>query len=249
MKETTLEKRLVCLYQLQQIDQELQFIRELKGDLPEIVENLERQIAESKAKVKELNEVLKQLKKERDEADAEIISLMEKIEKYKSQQLQVKSNKQYDALSREIDMATEKVSQLEKEMELSEGKMQTTKTDIEKLSASIEELLGEYEERAKELKEVNKEHEKEETRFVQQREKLVSKIEKSDLERYERIRKAKGGKAVVPVKRNACGGCFNRIPPQKILELRRNSKLYTCEQCGRILVSDEIVAISQTVEL
>jgi predicted nucleic acid-binding Zn-ribbon protein len=64
---------------------------------------------------------------------------------------------------------------------------------------------------------------------------------------YERIRKAKGGLAVVPVKRNACGGCYNAVPPQKVLELRRNNKIYTCEHCGRILVSDEIVEKSATI--
>jgi hypothetical protein len=236
------------LFQLQQIDNELFQIRELKGDLPDIVENLSEQISATKSNIKELNDLMKQLRKDRDAADVEIISLNEKIEKYKSQQLQVKSNKQYDALSREIDMATEKISRLEKEMESSEGKMQVTKTDLEKLTTSLEELTAEYDERQKELKEVNKEHEKEESKFVQQREKILTKIEKSDIERYERIRKAKGGKAIVPVKRGSCGGCFNRIPPQKILELRQNAKLFMCEHCGRILVSDEIVEMSLTTE-
>lgn len=243
-----MQKRLLYLFQLQQIDNELHQIRELKGDLPEIVENLSEQIEGTKLKIKELSGLMKQLRKDRDAADVEIVALNEKIEKYKTQQLQVKSNKQYDALSREIDMATEKISKLEKEMELYEGKMQVTKTDVEKLTATLEELSAEYEERQKELKEVNKEHEKEETKFIKQREKILSKIEKGDIERYERIRKAKGGKAIVPVRRGACGGCFNRIPPQRMLELRQNVKLYTCEHCGRILVSDEIVELSQTVE-
>ena len=129
-------------------------------------------------------------------------------------------------------------------MGLLEGKMQLFKSDIETIMPQLEELNAELEGKQKELREVNKEHEKEELKLQHEREKLVVRVEREDLERYERIRKAKGGKAVVPVKRGACGGCFNRVPPQKILEIRQNLKLYQCEHCGRILVSDHIVEMS-----
>lgn len=248
MKENTWEKRLLKLFQMQQIDYELQEIHEMKGDLPAIVDELANRVTSTKAKIKELNELMKQLKKDRNALDIEIIAMTEKLEKYKSQQLQVKSNKQYDALAREIDTVTAKISNLEKEMELLEGKMQVTKTDVENETAAIEKITAEYEERQKELREINKEHEKKEKKLQQQREKLLEKIEKADFERYERIRKAKMGKAVVQVKRGACGGCYNRIPPQKILELRQNSKLFICEHCGRIIVSDDIVAQSAVEE-
>ena len=112
------------------------------------------------------------------------------------------------------------------------------------MSVQLEQLTAELDDRRKELREVNKEHEKEELRLGHEREKLVARIEKDQLDRYLRIRKAKGGKAVVPIRRGACGGCFSRVPPQKILEIRQNSKLYSCENCGRILVSDRIVEAS-----
>ncbi|TLY28290.1 MAG: hypothetical protein E6K56_10225 [Ignavibacteria bacterium] len=244
MKEGTVEKELKYLYALQQVDTQLQEVQDLKGDLPSIVEELQGRVNELKSKLKGLHDSLKQAKIDRDEADVGILDCGEKIDKYKGQQLHVKSNKQYDALTREIEAAEAKSLKLEKEMGLLEGKMQLFKSDIETIMPQLEELNAELEGKQKELREVNKEHEKEELKLQHEREKLVVRVEREDLERYERIRKAKGGKAVVPVKRGACGGCFNRVPPQKILEIRQNLKLYQCEHCGRILVSDHIVEMS-----
>lgn len=247
MKENTVENKLKHLYALQMVDSRLQEVQELKGDLPMIVAELEGKVDDLKSRLKELNSFLKQSKIDRDNADVEILSLAEKVEKYKGQQLNVKSNKQYDALTREIEAAEVKSVKLEKEMEALEGKMEVSRKDIETLGAQVEQLGGELEERRKELREINKEHEKEELKLQHEREKLLARIEKSDLDRYERIRKAKGGKAIVPIRRGACGGCYSRVPPQKILEIRQNSKLYACEHCGRILVSDHIVEVSMVL--
>src|ERR1041385_2369088 len=241
MKDSSMENKLRYLYALQQVDTQLQDVQELKGDLPMVVAGLESRAAEMKAKLKELNDTIKQAKIDRDSADVEIIDLAEKVEKYKSQQLHVKSNRQYDALTKEIEEAEARSTRLEKEMETSETKIKTAKTDIEGMSGQSEELSAELQEKQKELREVNKEHEKEELKLQHEREKLLARIERADLDRYERIRKAKGGKAVVPIRRDACGGCFSRVPPQKILEIRQNSKFFQCEHCGRILVSDQVV--------
>lgn len=235
-----MENKLKLLYALQQVDLQLQDIHELKGDLPGIVEELQTKVNDLEQKVKELEKTIKQSKIDRDRADTDIIDLGEKVEKYKTQQLQVKSNKQYDALTKEIELAEEKSIRLQKEMELLEGKIQLAKSDSTTLAAQLEEIKAEYDERKKELKEVNKEHEKEELKFKHEKEKLLARIDKDDLESYERIHKAKNGKAVVPIKRGACGGCFSRVPPQKLLEIRQNAKLFVCEHCGRILVSDQI---------
>jgi predicted nucleic acid-binding Zn-ribbon protein len=247
MKERTVEKELKYLYALQQVDSQLQEVQDLKGDLPSIVEELQGRVNELKSKLKGLNDALKQAKIDRDDADVGILECGEKIDKYKGQQLHVKSNKQYDALTREIEAAELKSLKLEKEMDLLEGKMQQAKGDIETTMPQLEELTAELEGKQKELREVNKEHEKEELKLQHEREKIIARVDREDLERYERIKKAKGGEAVVPVKRGACGGCFNRVPPQKILEIRQNLKLYQCEHCGRILVSDHIVETSLTL--
>lgn len=236
-----MENKLRLLYALQQIDSNFDELQDLKGDLPHIVANLEERVRTQGAKLQELEALVKNSLVRRDEVDLEIISSKEKIEKYKEQQFQIKTNKQYDALTREIDLAQVRITAFQKEMDIVEGKATVAKQDIEKLTPEVEELKKELQERQAELDLVNKEHEDEELKLKHEREKLVVRIDKNDLRLYERVRKAMGGKAVVPVRRNACGGCFKRVTPQAAVELRKNSKVMTCEHCGRMLVSDEIV--------
>jgi hypothetical protein len=229
------------LYALQRVDSNLDELHELKGDLPHLVEVLEKKLQEKDALRNSLEAIVKHTHVRRDEIDLEIVSTKEKIEKYKEQQFQIKTNKQYDALTREIDLSQERVKTLEKEMESIEGKGANAKTDLETLAPELEGLQKELKERQAELDSVNKEHEDEELKLKHEREKLIVRIDKNDVKAYERIRKALGGKAVVGVRRNACGGCFKRVPPQVSVELRKNSRLMTCEHCGRLLVSDDIV--------
>ena len=177
---------------------------------------------------------------QRDDADGEIIALREKAEKYKTQQFQVRNNREYDALTREMDAAQDTIVRLEKEMEMLEGKATLARGDIETVRASLTELDVLLAEKRTALAEVSKTTEEEEGKLRHEKEKILHRVAKSDLTQYERIRKAKKGKAVVPVRRGACGGCFARVPPQKLLELRQNNKIYLCEHCGRIIVSDEI---------
>lgn len=236
-----MENRLRLLYSLQQVDMSLDELHELKGDLPRIVARLVQELAQREEGKKELEALIKQSTIGRDQTDLEIITQKELVEKYKAQQFQVKTNKQYDALTREIDHAETKIVQLEKDMETSEGTMIMAKRDLEAFIPQIEELRRELADRGTELDRVNGEHEEEELKLEHDREKLVVRISKQDLTAYDRIRKAKDGKAIVAVHRGACGGCYKRVPPQTVLELRKHSRLLTCEHCGRILVSDEIV--------
>lgn len=239
-----MEDRLRLLYKLQQVDMSLDELHELKGDLPRIVGRLEQELGQREEGKRELEAVIKQSTIGRDQTDLEIVTQKELAEKYKAQQFQVKTNKQYDALTREIEHAQTKVVQLEKDMETTEAKMVMAKHDLEAVIPQIEELRRELADRKGELDRVNKEHEEEELKLKHDREKLVVRISKQDLITYERIRKAKDGKAVVAVHRDACGGCYKRVPPQTVLELRKHSRLLMCEHCGRILVSDEIVEIA-----
>ncbi len=235
-----MENKLRLLYALQRVDSSFDDLQELKGDLPGIVKELEEKITEHENRRTQLEETAKQSLVSRDEADTEIITLKEKIEKYKAQQFEVKSNKQYDMLGKEIDYSQERIAKLTKELELLEGKAAAAKEDAQKLGPEVEQLRLELKEKGEELALVNKEHEEEELKLQHERQKLIARLQKADMEMYERIRKAKGGLAVVPVKRNACGGCYNRVPPQRVLELRKNSRISTCERCGRILVSPEL---------
>ncbi|MBI3587219.1 MAG: hypothetical protein HY088_08840 [Ignavibacteriales bacterium] len=236
-----MENKLRSLYALQQIDSNFDELQDLKGDLPRIVADLQERVRAQEAKLHELEALAKNSLIRRDAVDLEIISSKEKVEKYKEQQFQIKTNKQYDALTREIDLTQARINALQKEMDVVEGRASVAKEDSEALKPAVEELQKELQERQAELNLVNKEHEDEELKLKHEREKLVVRIDKNDLRAYERIRKAMGGKAVVAVRRNACGGCFKRVTPQAAVELRKNSKLMTCEHCGRMLVSDEIV--------
>ena len=216
-------------------------MEELKGDLPGEIRGIEEKMKELTTARSTQEQTMKGAFVGRDKADGEIIGLKEKLERYKEHQTKVRNNREYDALMKEMDHATEKVSQLEKEMESLENKATMARGDIELLVGQIEELQKVLDEKLADLAVISARNEVEETRYRDERKKTAGKLAKGDLHIYERIRKAKRGKAVVPVERDACGGCFNRVPPQKILELKQNSHLFMCEHCGRILVSDEIV--------
>ncbi len=237
-----MESKLRTLYALQYVDTNLDELEEMKGDLPSEIRSFEQKATDLEAQLAALEQTMKTAFTQRDRADAEILALREKVERYKVQQTKVRTNREYDALTKEMDNATETIARLEKEMEGLETKATQARTEIETVRGQVEEVRKALQEKHTDLAEITKTTEAEETKFRNDRQKIVARIPKADIATYERIRKAKKGKAIVAVKRGACGGCFNRVPPQKILELKQNSRIYTCEHCGRILVSDEIVA-------
>lgn len=241
-----MENKLRILYALQLVDTALDELEELKGDLPAETRGIGEKIDQLRAERTALETTMRSAFIARDEADSGIISFREKLEKYKAQQLEVRNNREYDALTREIDYATGAIHRLEKEMEALEGKAVGAKSEIELIDAQIEEYAKLLEEKQAALQEISKTNEAEELKYRHEREKLLVRIEKSYLDAYDRIRKAKKGRAIVPVRRGACGGCFAKVPPQKILELRQNDRIYHCEHCGRIIVSDEIVETAST---
>jgi hypothetical protein len=234
------EETLRHLYTLQQIDNSLDELEEMKGELPHEVRTLEERLAAVQEQVRQLESTMKEMFAARDSADSHIIGLKERVEKYKAQQYAVRNNREYDALTREMDAAVETIARLEREMESSEGKAIAARTDLETSRAQITEVEALLVEKRSALAEISKTTEEEERQFRHQREKAVRHLAASQLAAYERIRKAKRGKAVVRIVRGACGGCFNKVPPQKLLELRQNAKMFTCERCGRILVSDDV---------
>lgn len=239
---SSLEQRLRSLFVLQNIDSQLDELEAQKGDLPKAVAELEDTLKQMRQQLHDLEESVTRARMDRDKADVDIIGSNEKIQKLKNQQFEVRSNREYDALTKEIAHAETMIEKLQKQMEELEGKMKTAGEDIERVKADIEQVEKEFEEKQRELREVSEANEDEELKLRHEREKIVVRIEKSDMALYDRIRGAKGGLAVVSVKRGSCGGCHNRIPPQRLLELRQHTTLYKCEHCGRILVSDEIVS-------
>jgi hypothetical protein len=242
-----LEEKLRQLYTLQLIDTQLDEIEKMKGDLPGAVRALEEKVSGLKAKLDSLEATMREAFAQRELADNEILALKEKTEKYKDQQLHVRNNKEYDALTREMDHAVEAIANLTKTMSEQENRGTVARTDIEATKKELEETSAQLDEKRQELAEVSKTTEDEELKYKHEREKALARVSKQDLAMYERIRKAKSGRAVVPLKKNSCGGCYTAVPPQKILELKQNNKWYTCERCGRIIISEEMAESAATV--
>jgi len=239
--QNSFEDRLRGLFTLQQIDSNLDELEAQKGDLPEQVAVLENKFNSLAARIEELRTVMTTSVIGRDKADVDIITLQGKIEKYKNQQFQVRNNKEYDALTKEITIAESNIQKLQKQMDELESRMKAAKEDSEKSEQEKIEIEAQLNQRRPAPEAVSEMNKEEGLKLLHAREKVLVRADKTDIALYERIRKAKGGIAVVSVNRGACGGCHNRIPPQRLLELRQNSVILRCEHCGRILVSDEIV--------
>ncbi len=237
--------RLKILYELQLIDDQLDELEELRGDLPNAVESLEGKINEIKTSVTEKEKQKKESLDKRKENVEEMEKLLSNQKKFKAQLYQVRNNKEYDALTKEIDHTEEHIKKLEAENDTLAGLSKKLAEEIEEVKPQLETLTDELKEKQSDLKEIVKANEKEETKLRAQRKEIVDKTKKADYSSYIRIRKAKKGKAVVTIKRSACSGCHNIVPSQRQLEIRRNNKLFFCEYCGRILVSPEVAEQSE----
>jgi len=235
-----LYNRLRVLYQLQQIDNQLDELEELRGDLPNMVRELEEKIKSFVGDVEAKEKEQKDSIKIRDENEDEIEKLKENQKKFKAQLYQVRNNKEYDALTKEIDHTEEQINKLDAENNSLADKSKVLTQEIEDITLRLDELNMELKEKEAGLKEIIKANEREESKLRQARKKMESEVKKSDLSAYMRIRQAKKGLAVSSIKRSACSGCHNIVPSQRQLEIRRNNRLFFCEYCGRILVSSEI---------
>ena len=232
--------RLKILYTFQLIDDQLDELEELRGDLPNAVRELEDQINRSKEDISSKEKEQKDSLKKREENEGEVEKQLENQKKFKAQLYQVRNNKEYDALTKEIDHTDDVVSKLEAENDGLADLSKSLTQQIEEFKPKLFELNDELKTKKADLKEIIKANEKEEAKLRKERKKIEEEVKKPDLSAYTRIRKAKRGKAVSTIKRSACSGCHNIVPSQRQLEIRRNNRLFYCEYCGRILVSTEI---------
>jgi hypothetical protein len=236
---------LKTLYELQNIDDQLDELEELRGDLPNAVEALKEKSDSIKVDIVNKEKEQKESLKKRKENENEIEKLQENQKKFKAQLYQVRNNKEYDALTKEIDHTEELVSKLEAENDALADLSKKLTDEIEEVKPMLDELNEEMKVKEADLKVIIKANEKEETKLREKRKEIETQVKKADHSAYMRIRKAKKGMAVSTIRRSACSGCHNIVPPQRQLEIRRNNKLFFCEYCGRILVSQEV---SETVE-
>lgn len=247
--EATVEQRLQALYDLQVIDSKIDKIRTIRGELPLEVQDLEDEVAGLETRTQKAADGIKALE---DDISAKKIQIKESqaaIAKYKEQQNNVRNNREYDSLTKEIEFQELEIQLAEKrikEFQLGiENKKEANASAVEKLAQT----KAEWEHKKNELEEIIAETEKEEQDLSKQSAKAEELIEARLLTAYKRIRdNARNGLAVVPVLRNACGGCFNKIPPQRQLDINMHKKVIVCEHCGRVLIDPAMAGIEEVVE-
>jgi predicted nucleic acid-binding Zn-ribbon protein len=242
--ENTVAKKLESLLKLQIIDSKLDEIRKVRGDLPAEVQDLEDEIAGYETRIGKYKEELTILNETISKHKQEIKEAERLIEKYQQQQTNVKNNREFEAISKEMELQ-------DLETQVAKKKIRETLAKIEKKEESIEETENALNERNKDLKNKRKEldiimseSEEDEDKLKKEREKRSKLIEPRLYKPYMKTREnAQNGLAVVTVKRDACGGCFNIVPPQRQAEIREKKKIIVCEHCGRIFADVEEVVI------
>jgi uncharacterized protein len=235
-----LYNRLKVLYELQKLDDQLDELEEMRGDLPNAVDSLQARIKTLKEEIDAKEKQKKESLEKREENEEEVEKLKGNQKKFKAQLYQVRNNKEYDALTKEIDHTDEAVTKLEEENNYLADMNKKLADEISAIEPQIAELREELKLKEADLKDIVKTNEKEENKLLARRKEVEEQVKRPDYSAYMRIRKAKKGKAVVTIRRSACNGCHNIVPSQRQLEIRRNSRLFFCEYCGRILVSPEV---------
>jgi len=241
--DASIEGKLRALYELQIIDSKIDRIRIIRGELPLEVQDLEDSVAGLETRVTNLSDELKELQSQILEKTESIKDFKANIKKYEAQQGKVRNNREYDAITKEIEFQN-------LEIQLAEKRLKEYKFGVEQKSEIVEKSQVDFSERKKDLKlkkseldEIITETEKEEKDLMKASEVASKSIEDRLVNAYKRVRSnTRNGLAVVPVERDSCGGCFNKIPPQKQLDIKMNKKILVCEHCGRIMVDPEIIS-------
>lgn len=240
-----ISNKLKHLFELQIIDSEIDKIKVLKGELPMIVSDLEDEISGMATRLSKLQGGLADLEKEAGNFKTSIKTSEDSIKKYEKQLDGVKNNREFDALTKEINMQRLEIQLYEKRKKEADEQVKTKKLNVDSIIDKLKVKQVEMDEKKTELEKIIEKTNKEESTLKTKSEKSRKKIETRLLFAYDTIRKRyRNGLAVVTVKRNACGGCFNQIPPQIQLELGLNKKIIACEHCGRVLV-DELILSSE----
>lgn len=239
--EITVEEKLRALYKLQVIDSEIDKIRMVRGELPLEVQDLEDELAGLETRISKLKQEVTDLDASINDRKNAMKEALSQIKKYEEQQQNVRNNREFDSLNKEIEYQT-------LDIQLSEKKIKDYKAQIEAKNSLVEQAEATFAERSKdldhkksELADIVSETEKEEQGLLSESSKAAAKIEDRLLTAYKRIRtNAANGLAVVTINRDACGGCFNKIPPQRQMDIRLRKKIIVCEYCGRVLVDSDI---------
>ena len=235
--EISIEKKLLALHTLQQIDSQIDRIRIIRGELPLEVEDLEDEIAGLETRTENYIEEIEMLQKSITEKEFSIKDCQVLIKRYEEQQMNVRNNREYDSLTKEIEFQNLEIQLSEKRIREFSLLLSSKKEEIEKAQLVLNERRNDLDIKRAELSDIVTETEKEEQSLMKKSEENQKFIEERLIIAYQRIRKnARNGLAVVTVERDSCGGCYSFIPPQRQLDIRMHKKIIVCEYCGRILV-------------
>ena len=244
-KELTVEEKLKALYDLQQKLSEIDAIKTLRGELPQEVQDLEDEIAGLHTRVAKFEDEVAGQQDELARNQDTKAKAEELIDKYTADQDNVRNNREYDYLTKEIEYQGLNIELAEKKMNEATRRIEALKAEIEKANEMSTDREHALEEKKSELNEIVSENKQKEETLREKAKKQENKIEERLLTAFKRIRKnTRNGLGVVVVQRNACGGCFNRIPAQRQMEIKMHKKIIVCEYCGRILIDPELVGIA-----
>lgn len=243
-KELTVEERLKALYALQTTLSEVDRIKTLRGELPLEVQDLEDEVAGLETRIQNYKNDIAALADGINKQNREIAEAKALIEKYTSQQDNVRNNREYDFLTKEIEYQHLNIELANKRINEFNQQIEVKKNDVSGAEEHLADRNHILNEKKNELEQIVSETKQEEEKLREQAKKLESKIEPRLLTAFKRIRKnARNGLGVVYIQRDACGGCFNRIPPQRQAEIKMHKKIIVCEYCGRIMIDPELAGV------
>lgn len=238
--DLSVEEKLKTLYQLQTTLSAIDEKRALRGELPLEVQDLEDEIAGLTIRIEKIKNDIKEFQSAVVQKKAEINEAQASVERYKEQLNDVKNNREYDTLSKEIEFQSLEIELCNKKIREANVKIEEKNRDLENNEELIKDRRVALEEKKNELDEIMDETRAEEDKLKEKAKELELKIEPRLLASFKRIRKnARNGLGIVYVQRDACGGCFNKIPPQRQLDIKMHKKIIVCEYCGRIMIDPE----------
>ena len=238
------EERLKTLYQLQTTLSGIDEKRALRGELPLEVQDLEDEIEGLTTRVENIQHDINEYEQAVTMKKGEIETAKASVERYKAQLNDVKNNREYDTLSKEIEFQTLEIELCNKKIKEANFKIEEKKGELAQNQEIIDDRRQALEVKKSELDEIMEETRAEEEKLKAKVKDLEAKIEPRLLTSFKRIRKnARNGLGIVYVQRDACGGCFNKIPPQRQLDIKMHKKVIVCEYCGRILIDPELAGV------
>ncbi|MBU3856596.1 zinc ribbon domain-containing protein [Bacteroides gallinaceum] len=242
--ELSVEEKLKALYLLQTLLSEIDKIKTLRGELPLEVQDLEDEVTGLTTRIDKIKGEIEELKTNIANKKIEIETAKASIEKYKGQQENVRNNREFDVLSKEIEFQTLEVELCEKRIKEYTAAVSAKEDEIAKSNEALEERGKDLEVKKTELDDIISETKQEEEKLREKAKTVEATIEPRLLQAFKRIRKnSHNGLAITYVQRDACGGCFNKIPPQKQLDIRMRKKIIVCEYCGRIMIDPELAGV------